>query len=316
MLWLNEFGSWLVHSAVFGAILLLFGGLAVRLCREPLYRIRIIHWTFVACLLVPVLQQVDLTPSYSLDVWQEPKGVNTSQMVAAHDFESPASASAQPDNAAVATETTLAKLDPTIQNEASFLPAASPPQAAKPAPNNLAFLPIAIRVVQVAYLALVGYLLCTWGVALVRRSIIVRHAKPADKPLRSVLASIAGPRAQYARLLISDGVDSSITWGLWRPTIVVPAQLAAAKDSAELRWGLAHEWSHVVRRDFSKLLLASLAKFVCFYQPVYWWLRRQLTLSQDYLADAFAAKHGDSAEDYAAFLVSGKRRRKLQMTPS
>ena len=39
-----------------------------------------------------------------------------------------------------------------------------------------------------------------------------------------------------------------------------------------------------------------------FYQPLFWWLRRQLRLCQDYLADDRAAAAG-SPEDYAACLV-------------
>jgi len=90
---------------------------------------------------------------------------------------------------------------------------------------------------------------------------------------------------------------------------VIPSTLAADPNSASLRWAMAHEWSHVLQGDFSVQLLASFTKFVCFYQPAYWWLRRQLTLSQDFLADAFAAKQGQSTEDYADFLVSIARKR-------
>ncbi|MEJ7640003.1 MAG: hypothetical protein WKF75_19040 [Singulisphaera sp.] len=55
-------------------------------------------------------------------------------------------------------------------------------------------------------------------------------------------------------------------------------------------------------RDAWAWNLACLAGLVLFYQPLFWWLRRQLRLCQDYLADARAAAAG-SAEDYAAFLV-------------
>src|SRR5262249_31911667 len=69
------------------------------------------------------------------------------------------------------------------------------------------------------------------------------------------------------------------------------------------------EWSHVERRDIWVWYLASLAQFVLFYQPLFWWLRRQLRLCQDYLADARAAEQAPQAEDYAEYLVSLARRR-------
>ena len=56
--------------------------------------------------------------------------------------------------------------------------------------------------------------------------------------------------------------------------------------------------------------LTALAQHVLFYQPLFWWLRRQIRLSQDYLADARAAEQADSI-DYAEFLVGLARR---QMT--
>src|SRR5207248_2141055 len=62
------------------------------------------------------------------------------------------------------------------------------------------------------------------------------------------------------------------------------------------------------RRDAWAWNLACLAGLVLFYQPLFWWLRRQLRLCQDYLADARAAAAG-SAEDYAMFLVGLARAR-------
>ena len=66
-MWQGDFGSWLIHSAVFGVIILAIGAIAVRLCRQPVYRIRIIQLTLVACLLVPLLQQVKSLPHVSLN---------------------------------------------------------------------------------------------------------------------------------------------------------------------------------------------------------------------------------------------------------
>jgi hypothetical protein len=99
-------------------------------------------------------------------------------------------------------------------------------------------------------------------------------------------------------------------WGIFRPTIVIPAKLVEDPTELNLNFALAHEWSHVSRYDFLNFTLASLVKLVCFYQPAFWWLRKQLTLSQDYLADEFAANLGEQAEDYAAFLVTLARQQR------
>ncbi len=73
-----------------------------------------------------------------------------------------------------------------------------------------------------------------------------------------------------------------------------------------LRFALAHEWSHLTRGDVRTWLLAGLVRIVHFYQPLVWLLRRQLRLSQDFLADAAAAGAG-TPEDYAEFLTSVSR---------
>jgi hypothetical protein len=79
-----------------------------------------------------------------------------------------------------------------------------------------------------------------------------------------------------------------------------------------LRFSLAHEWSHVERRDWAITVLTGVAEAVMFYQPLFWRLRRQLLLCQDYLADAHAAELAPSADEYAGFLVSLGRRRWAQ----
>src|SRR5262249_50116665 len=51
-------------------------------------------------------------------------------------------------------------------------------------------------------------------------------------------------------------------------------------------------------------LLASAAAAVYFFVPWFWPLRRDLRLSQEYLADAAAAERATRVEDYAEFLVN------------
>ncbi|MCA9018670.1 MAG: carboxypeptidase regulatory-like domain-containing protein, partial [Planctomycetaceae bacterium] len=160
------------------------------------------------------------------------------------------------------------------------------------------------RALQIIYLMIVGFLLLRTAVGFARLWFITRAAQSAPVELCDLFASVTGTPAPAVRLLVSSQVRTPVMWGLWRPTIVIPAELLTKSNRAELRWCLAHEWSHVLRRDIGTLLLANLVKLLCFYQPAYWWLRRRLILNQDFLADAFAAQQGESTEDYAAFLVS------------
>jgi hypothetical protein len=120
--------------------------------------------------------------------------------------------------------------------------------------------------------------------------------------------AISGPAGQAVVLLESDLVNSPFTYTWAQPVVVLPSARCALDSSRELRFSLAHEWSHIERRDALAWNLTALGGFVLFYQPLFWWLRRQLRLCQDYLADDRAAALA-SAEDYATYLVRLARAR-------
>ena len=103
------------------------------------------------------------------------------------------------------------------------------------------------------------------------------------------------------RLIVSRRVNQPLAAAWGRPVIVLPENLCG--DAQSLRWCLAHEWTHVERRDFRVWLMAGLVRVLFFYHPLVWWLRRQLRLCQDFVADARAARQAPQPEDYAEFLT-------------
>ena len=78
-----------------------------------------------------------------------------------------------------------------------------------------------------------------------------------------------------------------------RAVIVLPESLC--DDQQAVRWALAHEWTHIEHGDFRAWFVAGLARVLFFYQPLVWWLRRQLRLCQDYVADARASRQAAAA---------------------
>jgi beta-lactamase regulating signal transducer with metallopeptidase domain len=93
---------------------------------------------------------------------------------------------------------------------------------------------------------------------------------------------------------------SPLSFGVVRPTVVLPAALARSASPGVL----AHELAHLGRRDAWSAVLLGLGQAVYFFVPWFWWLRREVRLCQEYIADAAAASTGGSAEDYAQFLLS------------
>jgi len=144
---------------------------------------------------------------------------------------------------------------------------------------------------------------------------LLKAAEPAPRRVRRLFAEIAG-RGRRPRLLVSSRLRVPLSCGLFRPTIVLPASMlkglgeltppaqANPAQEARLRWVFAHELTHLKRRDAWSCLLFGLGQGLYFFWPWFWWLRRQVRLCQEYIADAAVVRQVGSAEDYAEFLLS------------
>jgi beta-lactamase regulating signal transducer with metallopeptidase domain len=130
---------------------------------------------------------------------------------------------------------------------------------------------------------------------------LIRGAEPADPSLRNSLN--LPPRI---RLLISDHTDRPLSFGLFRPTILLPAH--CLKNQTQLRHILLHELAHISQRDSLGHLLFNLLFPILYFHPLYWWLRRLTNLSRELIADDLAAA-SSSRESYAADLLSLARDR-------
>ena len=261
--------GWLVHSALMSLIVLLIGSGAVLLSGQPIRRLRIIELTLLGCLVAPWLGMV---PGY-------PQLIRVgSSDVAAVDRQEAASLPS--------AATTVPRRDPrhdslppAFEGIPSGRSAAADVTPAR-AMDVISWL-IAVYFLGVAF----GFGWWLLGVAALAR--IIRAASPAAPRCRELLAEIAGERGNQVRVLMSRRVRQPFAsvWG--RPVIILPESLCG--DERCFRWSLAHEWSHVERHDFRAWLMAGLVRLLFFYQPLAWWLRRQLRLCQDFLADARAA---------------------------
>ena len=181
-------------------------------------------------------------------------------------------------------------------------PALAPSGPVAAAPAARWHFPSARTVLLGSYVAVAAGFAVWWLVGQLLLWRVTRSARQVPEAIRDVFLGLAGPGSARVVLLESDRIASPFTYTWLRPVILLPSSLCDGSEPGALRYVLAHEWSHVEGRDALAWNLACLAGLVLFYQPLFWWLRRQLRLCQDYLADARAAAAG-SAEDYAAFLV-------------
>ncbi|MES2793083.1 MAG: carboxypeptidase regulatory-like domain-containing protein [Planctomycetota bacterium] len=141
---------------------------------------------------------------------------------------------------------------------------------------------------------------------------LVRRAVPASPELARFWSELLSDaltinRTQHglrARLLISQDVSLPVAVGIFWPAVVLPHWLSETLTPEQLRPILAHELAHVRRQDAELRWVAALFQIVFYYQPCYWWLRRELRLCQEFLADADATGCARSATEYAEQLVA------------
>lgn len=324
MSWDDFILEWLARAAAGGFVILAAAAVAVRLCRQPADRVRVAAIGLLGALLVPWVALIPGLPRWSVGVLPpEPvASVQATEIVEVTDpppgyqpnpqqIDLPNAARTQSKAKKSATPPQSAPPVAEVVSEQVAIGTAGP-EATPSTPSEVAATTTSwsvSRVVAIAYgVATAGLLL--WSMlGLCRLYLLWRRAHPAPTKAWETLREIAGPASDRVGLLVSDEIDAAIAFGGWRPVIVLPATVCEEERTDTLRYGLAHEWSHIERGDVWRWYLVAFAQVVLFYQPLFWWLRRQLRLSQDFLADARSADHTSEPVDYAEYLVSLARRR-------
>jgi beta-lactamase regulating signal transducer with metallopeptidase domain len=104
------------------------------------------------------------------------------------------------------------------------------------------------------------------------------------------------------RIFKTDRISAPMTWGLARPAVLLPED--ADEWSAERRWiVMAHELTHVKRRDCLIQTLAQLACAVYWFNPLVWIAARRLRVERELACDDHVLEAGAKASDYASHLV-------------
>jgi beta-lactamase regulating signal transducer with metallopeptidase domain len=104
------------------------------------------------------------------------------------------------------------------------------------------------------------------------------------------------------RLLRSQAHLVPLTFGLRRPSIVVPADADAWADDRR-RAVLLHELAHVARHDCLTQTLACCARAIYWFNPVAWWLARRLRIERELACDDRVIAAGTEPRDYAGHLL-------------
>ena len=112
----------------------------------------------------------------------------------------------------------------------------------------------------------------------------------------------AGLGAAPPRLAESELLSVPVTFGVRRPAILLPAGWREW-EPGELDAVLAHEISHVVRRDALAERLSLLHRAIFWFSPLSWWLARRLADLAEEASDDAALAAGADRTRYAETLL-------------
>lgn len=130
---------------------------------------------------------------------------------------------------------------------------------------------------------------------------IVREATPAPEIGHDVI--------------VSEKLAFPIATGMWFPRIVIPAQLAATMERADIEAILQHERAHVARRDVAGNMIAKLIEALLFFNPWTYVIGRQLINEREAACDDSVVESMHDAERYAHCLARLAQAPRLASAP-
>jgi TonB family protein len=112
----------------------------------------------------------------------------------------------------------------------------------------------------------------------------------------------------------SDTVSSPLSYGLFRPKILLPTQ-ALHWDPSMLDDVLVHELSHIKRLDWLSMLFVYLVASVFWINPLLWIAKKQLNEEAENSCDSAVLLHGQTETVYAENLLSIAKSIRKKSTP-
>ena len=147
---------------------------------------------------------------------------------------------------------------------------------------------------SITFVLLVRYVL---GVALSRR-LVCASSEICEPRLSARLRT-----AKDVHIVESKLISVPITIGVFHPTILLPTGWREW-DASKLNAVIAHEVSHVVRRDASVQHISLLHRAIFWFNPLAWWLDRRLAALSEQASDEAALLSGADRNDYARTLLT------------
>jgi TonB family protein len=122
-------------------------------------------------------------------------------------------------------------------------------------------------------------------------------------PLPACLDRLRTTIAPGAEFLVSPTIQGPVTFGFWRPVIVLPARFAELPS--EIQQAIAcHELLHVRRHDWIVTLAEESIRAALWFHPAVWWLMGQIQLAREQTVDGAVVEFTRDRAQYLNALLA------------
>jgi TonB family protein len=165
------------------------------------------------------------------------------------------------------------------------------------------------RIVESVWIAGVALSLLVLAIGFARLVWIAARSKPIAAGRWTEIASeLSGDAAlrRPVRLLQSDQSTLLVTWGIFRPDIILPNGASGWSDD-RIRVVLLHELAHISRGDWATQIVAECLRAVYWFNPLVWLASDRLRKESEHACDDAVLAGGVDAPDYATHLLDVAR---------
>jgi TonB family protein len=122
--------------------------------------------------------------------------------------------------------------------------------------------------------------------------------------------------ARHTSLLISDEIGGPVTFGFFRPVVLLPAGFPAMSEAMRDAI-LFHELLHVERRDWLFTFGEELLRAVFWFHPAIWWVLGEIQLSREQTVDRAVIEMTQARDPYVdTLLAMAGVNRQLDLAPA
>ncbi|MEL6110023.1 MAG: M56 family metallopeptidase [Planctomycetota bacterium] len=280
------------------SVLLVAGTLAVFIVRRPLLRQRLAELSIALTLVwfvmaVVPLPRIPLSLKFAKDGWRTVVASNESRAL---------QPLANTESMVVPAGSPLGPVEPrTYEIDANAEPVGFAPGRAAVSPPTQPATKTPIIASAIArhwaervwriYLVAAAALIACIVLARTLLSISVRRSVSAPDWVQGLYNDLS-PQLR-ATVRVSTRHRRPVSFGVFRPVILLPAFLCDASRKQTLRHVLLHEQVHVDRRDAIGNALMNIASPILWFHPLFWYLRSTAIFARELIADDRASSRSD-----------------------